>query len=97
MEAFLEGFNELIPLSLIKVFDEHELELLMCGIGNVDVKDWKQNTVYKGSYHPNHIVIQWFWRVSLNQMCKELRPKKPCRRKFWKPPSVGYASKFLGF
>ena len=63
MEAFLEGFNELIPLSLIKVFDEHELELLMCGIGNVDVKDWKQNTVYKGSYHPNHIVVQWFWRV----------------------------------
>ncbi|CAG2162668.1 unnamed protein product [Oppiella nova] len=66
MEAFLEGFNELIPLSLIKVFDEHELELLMCGIGNVDVKDWKQNTVYKGSYHPNHIVVQWFWRVVLS-------------------------------
>jgi E3 ubiquitin-protein ligase NEDD4 len=66
MEAFLEGFNEILPLSLIKVFDENELELLMCGIGNVDVKDWKQNTVYKGSYHPNHIVIQWFWRVVLS-------------------------------
>jgi len=67
MEAFLDGFNEIVPLSLIKVFDEHELELLMCGIGNVDVKDWKQNTVYKGGYHPNHIVIQWFWRVCLNR------------------------------
>lgn len=65
MNAFLEGFNELVSLSLLKVFDEHELELLMCGIGNVDVKDWKHNTLYKGGYHPNHIVIQWFWRVSL--------------------------------
>ena len=38
----------------------------MCGIGSIDVKDWKQNTVYKGDYHPNHIVIQWFWRVVLS-------------------------------
>ena len=38
----------------------------MRGIGSIDVKDWKQNTVYKGDYHPNHIVIQWFWRVVLS-------------------------------
>nr|XP_018901439.1 PREDICTED: E3 ubiquitin-protein ligase Nedd-4 isoform X2 [Bemisia tabaci] len=66
MDAFLEGFNALIPLNLIKIFDEHELELLMCGIQNIDVKDWKQNTVYKGDYHPNHLVVQWFWRVVLS-------------------------------
>lgn len=35
----------------------------MCGIVSIDVKDWRMNTVYKGEYHPNHIVIQWFWRV----------------------------------
>lgn len=63
MDAFLEGFQELIPRKFIEIFDENELELLMCGIGNVDVKDWKMNTVYKGGYMPNHIVIQWFWRV----------------------------------
>ncbi|RWS17199.1 E3 ubiquitin-protein ligase Nedd-4-like isoform X2, partial [Dinothrombium tinctorium] len=66
MEAFLSGFNEIVPLHLIRVFDENELELLMCGIGKIDVKDWKLNTVYKGGYHPNHIVIQWFWRVVLS-------------------------------
>lgn len=66
MNAFLEGFNALVPLNLIKIFDEHELELLMCGIQNIDVKDWKNNTVYKGDYHPNHITIQWFWRVVLS-------------------------------
>lgn len=65
MNAFLEGFGEVVPMHLIKLFDENELELLMCGIGKIDVKDWKQNTVYKGGYHANHIVIQWFWRVSI--------------------------------
>jgi len=66
MDNFLAGFNELVPLNLIKIFDAGELELLMCGIGVIDVRDWKQNTVYKGDYHPNHIVIQWFWRVVLS-------------------------------
>ncbi|XP_063241165.1 E3 ubiquitin-protein ligase Nedd-4 isoform X4 [Bacillus rossius redtenbacheri] len=66
MQAFLDGFNGLVPLTLIKIFDEHELELLMCGIQNIDVKDWKLNTVYKGDYHPNHITVQWFWRVVLS-------------------------------
>lgn len=64
MTAFLDGFSGLVPLPLVKIFDEHELELLMCGIQNIDVKDWKQNTLYKGDYHPNHITVQWFWRVS---------------------------------
>ncbi|KAF7279808.1 hypothetical protein GWI33_006730 [Rhynchophorus ferrugineus] len=66
MNAFLEGFSDLVPLSVIKIFDEHELELLMCGIQHIDVKDWKLNTVYKGDYHANHLVIQYFWRVVLS-------------------------------
>lgn len=64
MASFLEGFGSVVPLHLLKIFDANELELLMCGIQNIDVKDWKQNTLYKGDYHPNHILIQWFWRVS---------------------------------
>ncbi|XP_042204029.1 E3 ubiquitin-protein ligase NEDD4-like isoform X3 [Homarus americanus] len=66
MEAFREGFSDVVPISHIKIFDENELELLMCGIVSIDVKDWRANTVYKGDYHPNHIVIQWFWRVVLS-------------------------------
>ncbi|XP_065333977.1 E3 ubiquitin-protein ligase Nedd-4 isoform X3 [Cloeon dipterum] len=66
MQAFLEGFSALVPLTLIKIFDENELELLMCGIQHIDVKDWRQNTHYKGDYHPNHLVVQWFWRVILS-------------------------------
>ncbi|XP_064541277.1 E3 ubiquitin-protein ligase Nedd-4 isoform X6 [Drosophila montana] len=66
MTAFLDGFGSIIPLNLIKIFDEHELELLMCGIQNIDVKDWRENTLYKGDYHMNHIIIQWFWRAVLS-------------------------------
>ncbi|KAM4050727.1 E3 ubiquitin-protein ligase NEDD4-like isoform 4-T5 [Anomaloglossus baeobatrachus] len=65
MNAFLEGFTELIPIDLIKIFDENELELLMCGLGDVDVNDWRQHTLYKNSYCPNHPVIQWYWKAVL--------------------------------
>nr|XP_020462773.1 E3 ubiquitin-protein ligase NEDD4 isoform X2 [Monopterus albus] len=65
MTAFKEGFFELIPQDLIKIFDENELELLMCGLGDVDVNDWRENTKYKNGYCPNHVVIQWFWKTVL--------------------------------
>jgi len=58
-----QGFNELIPNNLLKIFDENELELLMCGLGNVDVNDWRAHTNYKGEYTATHKVIQWFWKV----------------------------------
>ncbi|XP_033020176.1 E3 ubiquitin-protein ligase NEDD4-like isoform X4 [Lacerta agilis] len=65
MNAFLEGFTELLPTDLIKIFDENELELLMCGLGDVDVNDWRQHTIYKNGYCPNHPVIQWYWKAVL--------------------------------
>ncbi|XP_055517224.1 E3 ubiquitin-protein ligase NEDD4-like isoform X1 [Leucoraja erinacea] len=65
MNAFKEGFFELIPQDLIKIFDENELELLMCGLGDVDVNDWRENTKYKNGYNANHPVMQWFWKTVL--------------------------------
>ncbi|KAL4837295.1 hypothetical protein H8958_019338 [Nasalis larvatus] len=65
MAAFKEGFFELIPQDLIKIFDENELELLMCGLGDVDVNDWREHTKYKNGYSANHQVIQWFWKAVL--------------------------------
>jgi len=32
MKAFNEGFNELVPAQLIKIFDENELEVKSCCI-----------------------------------------------------------------
>ncbi|CAO3618633.1 unnamed protein product [Mucor hiemalis] len=60
-KAFKEGFNQLIPQDLINVFDERELELLIGGIAEIDVDDWKKHTDYRG-YTEQDDVIQWFWK-----------------------------------
>ncbi|ROT41442.1 HECT-domain-containing protein [Sodiomyces alkalinus F11] len=61
-KAFKEGFNELIPQDLINVFDERELELLIGGIAEIDVDDWKKHTDYRG-YTESDEVIQFFWQT----------------------------------
>ncbi|XP_055346728.1 E3 ubiquitin-protein ligase NEDD4-like [Paramacrobiotus metropolitanus] len=66
MGAFMQGFNELIPKRLLQIFDPNEVELLLSGIASIDVKDWKYNTIYKGEYHAEHLVIQWFWKAVLS-------------------------------
>lgn len=63
--AFVTGFNELIPPDLVNVFDERELELLIGGIADIDVEDWKKHTDYRG-YTEQDEVIKNFWTVSLS-------------------------------
>ena len=48
MDKVMEGFHDIIPLGYINTFDEGELELLLGGIGSIDVGDWREHTVYKG-------------------------------------------------
>ncbi|ANB12562.1 NEDD4 family E3 ubiquitin-protein ligase [Sugiyamaella lignohabitans] len=60
-QAFVTGFNELIPQDLVNVFDERELELLIGGIAEIDVDDWKKHTDYRG-YSESDEVVQWFWK-----------------------------------
>ena len=60
--AFVTGFNELIPPDLVNVFDERELELLIGGIADIDVEDWKKHTDYRG-YTEQDEVIKNFWTV----------------------------------
>lgn len=60
-QAFIDGFNELIPHELVNVFDERELELLIGGLAEIDVEDWKKHTDYRG-YQETDQVIQWFWQ-----------------------------------
>ena len=61
-QAFKEGFQELIPQDLINVFDERELELLIGGIAEIDVDDWKKHTDYRG-YTESDEVVQNFWQT----------------------------------
>ncbi|XP_026140486.1 E3 ubiquitin-protein ligase HACE1 isoform X2 [Carassius auratus] len=66
INAFLQGFHTFIPPSLIQLFDEYELELLLSGMPEIDVMDWKKNTEYTSGYDLQEPVIQWFWEVVEN-------------------------------
>ncbi|SPO27765.1 related to ubiquitin-protein ligase 1 [Ustilago trichophora] len=62
IDAFLDGFNEIIPADLIRIFSEQELELLISGLPDIDVDAWKSNTELHG-YSSGDAVIQWWWRA----------------------------------
>jgi len=66
---FLRGVYDVIPEIWLSIFDYRELELLLCGLPNINVQDWKNNTIYKGQYASKgakHKVIQWFWETLEN-------------------------------
>uniref|UniRef100_A0A0D9XBN6 HECT-type E3 ubiquitin transferase n=1 Tax=Leersia perrieri TaxID=77586 RepID=A0A0D9XBN6_9ORYZ len=69
INAFLEGFTELVPRELISLFHDKELELLISGLPEIDFDDLKANAEYIG-YSPASPVIQWFWEV-VNGFSKE--------------------------
>lgn len=60
-KSFLEGFNEVLPLEWLHYFDEKELELLLCGIQEIDIDDWQRHTVYRHYTRSSKQVI-WFWQ-----------------------------------
>lgn len=62
MDNFLQGFYALIPIELISIFDEQELELLVSGLPDIDVDDWKNNTTYV-NYTANCKQINYYWRA----------------------------------
>jgi len=69
--ALQKGFHELIPPHLLKMFDEKELELIISGLGKVDVEDWKANTRLKHCT-PDTDVVKWFWKVCVGGRLKGL-------------------------
>ncbi|NXE14099.1 WWP2 ligase, partial [Lophotis ruficrista] len=70
-KAFLDGFNEVVPLEWLRYFDEKELELMLCGMQEIDMSDWQKNTIYR-HYTKNSKQIQWFWQV-VKEMDNEKR------------------------
>lgn len=58
----MQGFYEIVSQHLLRPFDERELELIISGLGKIDVKDWKKHTKYKHCKEDSNIV-KWFWRA----------------------------------
>ena len=75
LENMLIGMYEVIPADLLSVFDYQELDLLLCGVPDIDIEDWKEHTEYMGLYRKNgaqHKVIKWFW-IAVEAMAHEER------------------------
>ncbi|CAD7952288.1 unnamed protein product [Amoebophrya sp. A25] len=68
--AFLEGFHELMPQE-IQIFDSKELELLICGLPEIDLEDLRMNTEYQ-NYTATSLQIVWFWEI-VEEMSQEQR------------------------
>eukprot|EP01086_Lenisia_limosa_P002893 TRINITY_DN1697_c0_g1_i4.p1 TRINITY_DN1697_c0_g1~~TRINITY_DN1697_c0_g1_i4.p1 ORF type:complete len:795 (-),score=150.24 TRINITY_DN1697_c0_g1_i4:157-2541(-) len=63
LEALSKGLYEVVPRSDIAIFNEQELELLISGIAELDVNDWKENTEYRNGYSETDPTIQNFWKA----------------------------------
>ena len=66
LTELLLGFFDVIDEALLNVFDFQELELLMCGLPEINTVDWQENTEYTGEFESlgsSHPVCQWFWEV----------------------------------
>lgn len=61
-KAFLDGFNEVVPLHWLQFYDERELELMLCGMQELNVNEWEKHTVYR-NYTRSSKQVQWFWQV----------------------------------
>ncbi|ETO18353.1 E3 ubiquitin protein ligase upl2 [Reticulomyxa filosa] len=84
-QAFLKGFHTLIPHWLISIFNWSELDLLICGMPDIDIVDWQNNTQYFGRYTKDSpqiklvyisffycVYVKWFWET-VQDMDKEER------------------------
>ncbi|KAJ8602716.1 hypothetical protein CTAYLR_003761 [Chrysophaeum taylorii] len=61
--AFLRGIDDLLDRSLLTIFDYQELQLVVGGLSDIDVDDWKRHTRYLGAFAGGrHPVVHMFWR-----------------------------------
>ncbi|GAB1226757.1 hypothetical protein ENUP19_0304G0049 [Entamoeba nuttalli] len=67
-----KGFYSLIDESTIQLFDEKELDRIICG-NNFDIEDLKRNVVLDG-YTKESLQIIWLWEI-INEMENSLKGK----------------------
>uniref|UniRef100_A0A3Q3F6F8 E3 ubiquitin-protein ligase n=1 Tax=Kryptolebias marmoratus TaxID=37003 RepID=A0A3Q3F6F8_KRYMA len=72
-QAFFEGFNEVLPQQYLQYFDAKELEVMLCGMQEIDLGDWQRHTIYR-HYTRTSKQIVWFW-----QLVKEMDNEKRMR------------------
>jgi hypothetical protein len=70
VDSFLKGLNEVVPDELLTIFDENELELLMCGTSEYSVTELREHHVVCGGSGDFRKVLDWFW-ICVGNMTEE--------------------------
>ncbi|CAH0522314.1 unnamed protein product [Peronospora belbahrii] len=71
LTALLRGLYEVIPKSMITIFDYQELDFYLSGLPTLNVADWQNNSRLQHATYDNDSegieqeleVMQWFWDV----------------------------------
>eukprot|EP00427_Karlodinium_veneficum_P032596 CAMPEP_0169194626 /NCGR_PEP_ID=MMETSP1016-20121227/6794_1 /TAXON_ID=342587 /ORGANISM="Karlodinium micrum, Strain CCMP2283" /LENGTH=969 /DNA_ID=CAMNT_0009271137 /DNA_START=1 /DNA_END=2911 /DNA_ORIENTATION=- len=65
--CFRRGMLRVIPEELVQRIGElmsvKEIELMVCGVDEIDVDDWEKHTNYENGYTPQSQPVKWFWEV----------------------------------
>ena len=64
-----KGLFSILGDGIQGVFTEEEMNFMISGQDDIDLRDLKENIIYKGEYNENHPVIKMFWEklVTLNK------------------------------
>lgn len=71
LEAFLRGFDLIIPPSFLSVFSPSELQLLIAGVPIIDAQEMKAHASYIG-FTEDSDQIKWLWEIFAEFSQKEL-------------------------
>ncbi|EQC32980.1 hypothetical protein, variant [Saprolegnia diclina VS20] len=74
LTSLLKGVYEVLPQELLMPFDYKELELVLCGVAEVDVADWKASTSVSTTLRRSES-LNWFWDVLEHDMSRDDRSK----------------------
>ena len=78
LTELLLGFFDVVPEPALTIFDCNELELVLCGLPTIDMKDWQKNTAYEGVFKSkgaSHPVVKWFWEIVSKEFDVELQAR----------------------
>ena len=92
VRAFLGGVHDVLDLSLLRLFNQRELQTLISGTSApIDLADLAAHTVYHAPYSATHPNIRNFWTAAHKlddvQRSKLLKFATSCSR----PPLLGFA------
>jgi E3 ubiquitin-protein ligase HUWE1 len=89
LEKILSGFYRMIDLDLIIGFTPNDMEIICCGLAEIDVEDMRANTKYEG-YSIASPPVRWFWECLATMSKSELAQLLQFSTALSRVPSGGF-------